>query len=159
MRAIGLVSVSFVMTPLLATDAKSANNRWCAVSPKKSENCGYATLDQCRAQVLGLGGLVPTESLPRNGVWDQRHLVVRPTAPPRRVLGVRPQDSNRPCHEEASWRPSSARHTVVSKGAVWRASQKTEVAHFVEHADAKGDPDLGGSYADTGRLRHIRRLI
>jgi hypothetical protein len=41
---------------LLATDAKSANNRWCAVSPKKSENCGYATLDQCRAQVLGLGG-------------------------------------------------------------------------------------------------------
>jgi hypothetical protein len=36
--------------------AKSANNRWCAVSPKKSENCGYATLDQCRAQVLGLGG-------------------------------------------------------------------------------------------------------
>jgi hypothetical protein len=39
MRAIGLVSVSFVMTTLLATDAKSANNRWCAVSPKKSENC------------------------------------------------------------------------------------------------------------------------
>jgi len=24
--------------------------------------------------------------------------------------------------------------------------------------DAKGDPDLGGSYADTGRLWHVRRL-
>jgi len=49
MRAIGLVSVSFVMTTLLTTDAEAASNRWCAVAPKRSENCGYATLDQCRA--------------------------------------------------------------------------------------------------------------
>jgi len=56
MRAIGLVSVSFVMTTLLATDAEAASNRWCAVTPKRSENCGYATLDQCRAYMLGLGG-------------------------------------------------------------------------------------------------------
>ncbi|HEY6675390.1 MAG TPA: hypothetical protein VIZ87_01290 [Terrimicrobium sp.] len=41
---------------LLVTDADAASNRWCATSPKRSENCGYATLDQCRAQVLGLGG-------------------------------------------------------------------------------------------------------
>src|SRR5262249_9090169 len=54
MRAIGLVSVSFVMTTLLATDAQAASNRWCAVTPKRSENCGYATLDQCRAYMLGL---------------------------------------------------------------------------------------------------------
>jgi hypothetical protein len=75
MRAIGLVSVSFVMTTLLATDAKSANNRWCAVSPKKSENCGYATLDQCRAQVLGLGGWCRPNPFPgtafgTSGTWS-----------------------------------------------------------------------------------------
>ena len=39
MRASGLVSVSFVMTRLLATDAEAASNRWCAVTPKRNENC------------------------------------------------------------------------------------------------------------------------
>jgi hypothetical protein len=75
------------MMTVLVTDADAASNRWCATTPKRSENCGYATLDQCRAYVLGLGGLVPTKSVPRDGVWDQRHLVVRSTAPvPERVL-------------------------------------------------------------------------
>jgi hypothetical protein len=96
MRAIGLVSVSFVMTTLLATDAQAASNRWCAVTPKRSESCGYATLDQCQAYMLGLGGLVPTQSVSRHGVWNEPHLVVRSATPePRRVLEVRPQDSNR----------------------------------------------------------------
>src|SRR5262245_51046712 len=37
------------------------------------------------------GGLVPTKSVPRDGVWNQRYLVVRSTAPvPERVL-VRPR--------------------------------------------------------------------
>jgi hypothetical protein len=89
MRAIGLVSVSFVMTRLLATDAEAASNRWCAVTPKRSENCGYATLDQCRA--AGARGLVPTESVCRHGGWNEPHLVVWSTAPEsRRVLRVRP---------------------------------------------------------------------
>jgi hypothetical protein len=36
----------------------------------------------------GARGLLPTESVPRDGVWDQRHLVVRSTAPvPGQVLG------------------------------------------------------------------------
>src|SRR5206468_13048712 len=48
MRAIGLVLVSLVMITSLLTDADAASNRWCASSPKRSENCGYATLDQCR---------------------------------------------------------------------------------------------------------------
>jgi len=52
MRAIGLVLVSLVMITSLLTDADAASNRWCASSPKRSENCGYATLDQCRAQVV-----------------------------------------------------------------------------------------------------------
>jgi Protein of unknown function (DUF3551) len=56
MRAIGIAPVSFMMVALMVLDADAASNRWCAVSPKRSENCGYATLDQCRAQVLGLGG-------------------------------------------------------------------------------------------------------
>jgi hypothetical protein len=38
---------------LMVSDAGAASNRWCAYSPKRSENCGYATLDQCRALVLG----------------------------------------------------------------------------------------------------------
>jgi hypothetical protein len=94
MRAINLVSISLVMITVLVTDANAASNAWCAVYSKRgTENCGYATLDQCRAQVLGLGGLVPTESVSRDGVWNRWHLVVRPTAPESaRVLevGVRP---------------------------------------------------------------------
>src|SRR5262249_58677523 len=74
MRAVGLVSVSLVTITLLATDAQAASNRWCAVSPKKSENCGYATLDQCRAYVLGLGGWCRPNPFPgtafgTSGTW------------------------------------------------------------------------------------------
>src|SRR5215831_14171553 len=58
MRAIGLVSVGVMMITLPVADAAAASNRWCAVYNRRggtSENCGYATLNQCRAQVLGLG--------------------------------------------------------------------------------------------------------
>jgi hypothetical protein len=64
MRSIALVSASLVMITLLVTDADAASNRWCASSPKRSENCGYATLDQCRAQVLGLGGFCRPNPFP-----------------------------------------------------------------------------------------------
>ena len=75
MRVIGLVSVSLVMMTLLVTDADAASNRWCAVSPKRAENCGYATLDQCRAQVLGLGGWCRPNPFPgtafgTSGTWS-----------------------------------------------------------------------------------------
>ena len=63
MRAIDLVSVSLVLM-LLVTDANAASNRWCASVPKRSENCGYATLDQCRAYVLGLGGFCRPNPFP-----------------------------------------------------------------------------------------------
>ncbi len=49
---------------LMVSDAGGASNRWCAYSPKRSENCGYATLDQCRAQVLGLGGFCRPNPFP-----------------------------------------------------------------------------------------------
>jgi hypothetical protein len=51
-------------------------------------------------------------------------------------------------------RPAEERNGDAPSGEL---SQKTEVAHFVE-CDAKGDPNLGGCYADTDRLRHIRGL-
>ena len=54
MRAMSLAPVSLVMIALMVSDADAASNRWCAVTPKRSENCGYATLDQCRAYMLGL---------------------------------------------------------------------------------------------------------
>jgi hypothetical protein len=43
MRTIALVSASLVMITLPVTDADAASNRWCATTPKRSENCGYAT--------------------------------------------------------------------------------------------------------------------
>jgi hypothetical protein len=43
--------------------------------------------------------------------------------------------------------------------ALWgKRSQKTEVAHFVEHATPKAILIWEDVYADTGGLRHIRRL-
>ena len=74
MRTIALVSASLVMITLPVTDADAASNRWCATAPKRSENCGYATLDQCRAYVLGLGGCCRPNPFPgtafgTSGTW------------------------------------------------------------------------------------------
>ena len=85
MRAVGLVSVSLVTITLLATDAQAASNRWCAVTPKRSENCGYATLDQCRAYMLGLGGWCRPNPFPgtafgTSGTWS--------SGPPRQNRGA-----------------------------------------------------------------------
>jgi hypothetical protein len=30
--------------------------RWCAISNQGASNCGFATMDQCRAEVSGNGG-------------------------------------------------------------------------------------------------------
>jgi Protein of unknown function (DUF3551) len=56
MRAIGLVSLGLMMGTLPVTDAAAASNAWCAVYNRQggtSENCGYATLNQCRARRSG----------------------------------------------------------------------------------------------------------
>jgi hypothetical protein len=75
MRTIALVSASLVMITLPVTDADAASNRWCATTPKRSEICGYATLDQCRAYVLGLGGWCRPNPFPgtafgTSGTWS-----------------------------------------------------------------------------------------
>jgi hypothetical protein len=67
MRAIGLVSLGLMMVTLPVTDAAAASNAWCAVYNRQggtSENCGYATLNQWRAQVLGLGGFCRPNPFP-----------------------------------------------------------------------------------------------
>jgi hypothetical protein len=84
MRAIDLGSVSLVLMMLLVTDANAASNRWCASIPKRSENGGYATLDQCRAYVLGLGGWCRPNPFPgtafgTSGTWS--------SGPPRQYRG------------------------------------------------------------------------
>src|SRR5262249_54147455 len=75
MRATDVISVSLMMMTLLVTDADAASNRWCASIPKRSENCAYATLDQCRAYVLGLGGWCRPNPFPgtafgTSGTWS-----------------------------------------------------------------------------------------
>ena len=99
MRAIGLVSVGLMMVTLPVTDAGAASNAWCAVYNRQggtSENCGYATLNQCRGPGAGARGLVPAESVSWDGVWDGPHLVVWSAAPKaRRVLDVGPQEHHR----------------------------------------------------------------
>jgi len=85
MRTIALVSASLVMITLLVTDADAASNRWCATAPKHSESCGYATLDQCGAYVLGLGGWCRPNPFPgtafgTSGTWS--------SGPPRQNRGA-----------------------------------------------------------------------
>ena len=74
----------------------SASNRWCAVSPKKSENCGYATLDQCRAEVLGLGGWCRPNPFPGTAFGTSRTWSSGPPSPDAgRVLEMGPAGCNR----------------------------------------------------------------
>ena len=98
MRAIGLVSVGLMMVTLPVTDAGAASNAWCAVYNRQggtSENCGYATLNQCRAQVPGLGGWCRPNPFPGTAFGTGRTWSSGPLAPKaRRVLDVGPQHSN-----------------------------------------------------------------
>jgi hypothetical protein len=80
MRAIGLVLLSIAIMALLLTDADAKRRRssaqggqaagagrsWCATYPGKgiSDNCSYATEQQCLAQVWGLGGFCRPNPFP-----------------------------------------------------------------------------------------------
>jgi hypothetical protein len=58
MNATGLVAITFGAIVLTTTTA-SAGGQWCAVYTDKlggTENCGFASLEQCQAQIRGLGG-------------------------------------------------------------------------------------------------------
>ena len=80
MRAIGLVLLSIAIMALLLTDADAKRRRssaqgsqaaeasrsWCATYGRKgiSDNCSYATQQQCLAQVWGLGGFCRPNPFP-----------------------------------------------------------------------------------------------
>jgi Protein of unknown function (DUF3551) len=79
MRVIALVLVGLAINTFAATESDAAaSNAWCATYSRQggvSENCGYATLAQCRAQVLGLGGWCRPNPLPgtafgTGGTWS-----------------------------------------------------------------------------------------
>ena len=80
MRAIGLVLLSIAIMALLLTDADAKRRRsstqgsqgaeasrsWCATYGRKgiSDNCSYASEQQCLAQVWGLGGFCRPNPFP-----------------------------------------------------------------------------------------------
>jgi Protein of unknown function (DUF3551) len=76
MRTTAFVLIALAMTVLDVTDA--AAGQWCAIYTGRkggSENCGFATLDQCRAQVLGVGGWCRPNPFPgtafgTGGTWS-----------------------------------------------------------------------------------------
>jgi hypothetical protein len=80
MRGIGLVLVGLAINTFAASESQAAaSNAWCATYSRPgggvSENCGYATLGQCRAQVLGLGGWCRPNPFPgtafgTSGTWS-----------------------------------------------------------------------------------------
>jgi hypothetical protein len=76
MRSIGLISIGLATMALTATEVGAASNRWCATYTKpSSENCTFATFEQCRAQVSGIGGWCRPNPFPETafgtaGTWS-----------------------------------------------------------------------------------------
>ena len=78
MRVIGLALLALAIDTLVPTPSDAAGKAWCATYSRQggvSENCGYATLAQCRAQVLGLGGWCRPNPFPgtafgTGGTWS-----------------------------------------------------------------------------------------
>ena len=79
MRAIGIVLLSIAIMALLLTDADAkrrssaqgsqaagAGRTWCATYSLKgmSDNCTFATQQQCLAQVWGIGGFCRPNPFP-----------------------------------------------------------------------------------------------
>jgi len=70
------VTVLIAFVTLLLTVSEAAAGSWCATYSKRGiENCTYTSLDQCRAQVLGLGGWCRPNPFPgtafgTGGTWS-----------------------------------------------------------------------------------------
>ena len=68
------VSIAFVLMLLTVTEAAAGS--WCATYSKRgTENCTYTSMEQCRAQVLGLGGWCrpnpfPNTAFGTGGTWS-----------------------------------------------------------------------------------------
>jgi len=76
MRAIVLVALTFAALVLTETAAGAASGTWCATYSKRGiDNCTYTSFEQCRAQVLGLGGFCRPNPFPgpafrTRGTWS-----------------------------------------------------------------------------------------
>ena len=54
---LGLAAVTTVAVTFLVGTANAGPYKWCAVySARGASNCGFVTLEQCRATVSGIGG-------------------------------------------------------------------------------------------------------
>jgi hypothetical protein len=55
MRTIALIALALVTLPFGCSDASAAP--WCAnYAPDNGTNCGFYTIEQCRAAISGVGG-------------------------------------------------------------------------------------------------------
>ena len=55
MRTVILLVAALAVLPLTNVDAR-ADGAWCARDSKGGTNCGFHTYEECRANVLGIGG-------------------------------------------------------------------------------------------------------
>ena len=56
MRVILTVSVVVITAQFFIEAAKTADQRWCAISNQGAGNCVFSTIEQCREEVAGMGG-------------------------------------------------------------------------------------------------------
>ena len=55
MRTVILLVAALAVLPLTNADAR-ADGAWCARDSKGGTNCGFHTYEDCRANILGIGG-------------------------------------------------------------------------------------------------------
>ncbi len=55
MRTVILLVAGLAVLPLTNVDAR-ADGAWCARDSKGGTNCGFHTYEDCRANILGIGG-------------------------------------------------------------------------------------------------------
>jgi hypothetical protein len=76
MRRIGLSIIVLVAATSSVSTPASADNRWCALSARGSENCGYSSFEQCQAAASGITRLCRPNPFPGSnygspaGSWD-----------------------------------------------------------------------------------------
>ena len=55
MRTVILLVAALAVLPVTNVDAR-ADGAWCAPNSKGGTNCGFHSYEECRANILGIGG-------------------------------------------------------------------------------------------------------
>jgi hypothetical protein len=55
MRTVILLVAALAVLPVTNVDAR-ADGAWCARDSKGGTNCGFHSYEECRANILGIGG-------------------------------------------------------------------------------------------------------